>query len=74
MSDGENIFSGVGLGVITAKARRVTDSMFMAAAKALASVSLAPTNPRQDLDPSLSFPTREILGRRHYRLRERVKT
>ena len=33
------IFPGVGLGVLSAKARRVTDAMFMAAAKCLAELS-----------------------------------
>jgi len=35
------VFPGVGLGVLAMNARRVTDSMFMAAAKALADVSPA---------------------------------
>src|SRR5436190_917349 len=35
------IFPGVGLGVIAAQARRLTDTMFMAAAKALAALSPA---------------------------------
>jgi malate dehydrogenase (oxaloacetate-decarboxylating) len=35
------IFPGVGLGVIAAQAKRITDSMFMAAAKALAELSPA---------------------------------
>jgi malate dehydrogenase (oxaloacetate-decarboxylating) len=48
------IFPGVGLGVIAVKARRVTDSMFMAAAKALAGASPARTNPRSNLLPPVS--------------------
>jgi malate dehydrogenase (oxaloacetate-decarboxylating) len=35
------IFPGVGLGVIAVRARRITDTMFMAAAKALAAMSPA---------------------------------
>jgi malate dehydrogenase (oxaloacetate-decarboxylating) len=46
------IFPGVGLGVIAAKARRVSDTMFMAAALALAAAS--PT--RQDKNASLLPP------------------
>jgi malate dehydrogenase (oxaloacetate-decarboxylating) len=46
------IFPGVGLGVIAAKARRVSDTMFMAAALALAEAS--PT--RQDKTASLLPP------------------
>jgi malate dehydrogenase (oxaloacetate-decarboxylating) len=46
------IFPGVGLGVIAAKARRVSDTMFMAAALALAEAS--PT--RQDKNGSLLPP------------------
>jgi malate dehydrogenase (oxaloacetate-decarboxylating) len=41
----------VGLGAIAVKARRVTDSMFMAAAKALAKLSPARTNPNGNLLP-----------------------
>jgi len=47
------IFPGVGLGVLAVKARRVTDGMFMAAAKALASASPARSNPRANLLPSV---------------------
>jgi len=46
------IFPGVGLGVIAAKARRISDTMFMAAALALAEAS--PT--RQDKNASLLPP------------------
>lgn len=45
------IFPGVGLGVTTAKIRRVTDGMFLAAARALASV----VTPR-DLNEGALFP------------------
>ena len=48
------IFPGVGLGVIAVKARRVTDSMFMAAAKALADVSPARANPNGNLLPPVT--------------------
>jgi malate dehydrogenase (oxaloacetate-decarboxylating) len=47
------IFPGVGLGVLAVKARRVTDGMFMAAAKALASASPARSNPRANLLPAV---------------------
>jgi malate dehydrogenase (oxaloacetate-decarboxylating) len=48
------IFPGVGLGVIAVKARRVTDSMFMAAAKALTDVSPARANPNGNLLPPVT--------------------
>jgi malate dehydrogenase (oxaloacetate-decarboxylating) len=50
------IFPGVGLGVLASQARRVTDSMFMAAAKALA--ELSPT--RKDKDGRLLPPLSQI--------------
>jgi malate dehydrogenase (oxaloacetate-decarboxylating) len=50
------IFPGVGLGVLAAQARRVTDSMFMAAAKALAEMSPA----RQDHEARLLPPLTDI--------------
>ena len=54
LTNNSYIFPGVGLGVIAVKARRVTDSMFMAAAKALASVSPARANPNGNLLPPVT--------------------
>jgi malate dehydrogenase (oxaloacetate-decarboxylating) len=48
------IFPGVGLGVIAVKARRVSDGMLMAAAKALAAVSPARDNPHNTLLPPVT--------------------
>ena len=48
------IFPGLGLGLITVKAKRVTMKMFMAAAKALADTSPAKANPNANLLPPLS--------------------
>ena len=48
------IFPGVGLGVIAARADRVTDGMFMAAAKALADVSSARFDSNETLLPPVS--------------------
>jgi malate dehydrogenase (oxaloacetate-decarboxylating) len=50
------IFPGIGLGVIAVGARRVTDNMFMAAAKALAKMSPA----RSDCSEPLLPPIREL--------------
>ncbi|NWG20202.1 MAG: NAD-dependent malic enzyme [Chloroflexi bacterium] len=47
------IFPGVGLGVIAAGARRVSDAMFVAAARALSSFSPARHDPADSLYPSL---------------------
>ena len=48
------IFPGVGLGVIAVRAARVSDQMFMAAAKALAAISPAKDNPKHNLLPPVS--------------------
>jgi malate dehydrogenase (oxaloacetate-decarboxylating) len=45
------IFPAVGLGVLAARARRVTDGMFDAAARALGELSPAATNPHASLLP-----------------------
>lgn len=45
------VFPGIGLGVLAAKARRVTDGMFVAAAKALADISPAARDPKAHLLP-----------------------
>lgn len=47
------IFPGVGLGVIAAKATRVTNHMFVAAARALSEFSPALANPGESLFPRL---------------------
>lgn len=47
------IFPGVGLGVIASRARRVTDAMFSAAARALSEFSPALNNPNGPLFPAL---------------------
>lgn len=48
------IFPGVALGILVARATRVTDGMFMAAARALASTSPTRTDPNAPLLPPVS--------------------
>ena len=48
------IFPGVGLGVIAVRARRITDTMFMAAAKALAAMSPASNDTGGNLLPPVT--------------------
>jgi malate dehydrogenase (oxaloacetate-decarboxylating) len=48
------VFPGMGLGVLAVKARRVSDRMFAAAAKALASISPALRDPEASLLPPVS--------------------
>ncbi len=53
-SNNSYIFPGVGLGAIAARAARITDKMFMAAAKALAEMSPACANPEANLLPRVT--------------------
>jgi malate dehydrogenase (oxaloacetate-decarboxylating) len=53
------IFPGLGLGLMSVQARRVTDKMFMVAAKALAACSPAQHNPDANLLPPLTH-VREV--------------
>ncbi|MBV8791565.1 MAG: NAD-dependent malic enzyme, partial [Pseudolabrys sp.] len=48
------IFPGVGLGAVATQARRITDTMFMAAAKALAVLSPAAADPQANLLPPVT--------------------
>ncbi|MBV9556487.1 MAG: NAD-dependent malic enzyme [Pseudolabrys sp.] len=48
------IFPGVGLGAVATQARRITDTMFMAAAKALAALSPARKDPSANLLPPVT--------------------
>jgi len=56
------IFPGVGLGVIATRARRVTDAMFVAAARALSELSPARRDPTASLFPALE-EVREVSRR-----------
>jgi malate dehydrogenase (oxaloacetate-decarboxylating) len=53
-SNNSYIFPGVGLGAIATHAKRITDSMFMAAAKALAELSPARANRQANLLPRVT--------------------
>jgi malate dehydrogenase (oxaloacetate-decarboxylating) len=53
-SNNSYIFPGVGLGAIATHAKRITDTMFMAAAKALAELSPARANPEANLLPRVT--------------------
>ena len=53
-SNNSYIFPGVGLGAIATHAARITDKMFMAAAKALADMSPARANPDANLLPRVT--------------------
>jgi malate dehydrogenase (oxaloacetate-decarboxylating) len=57
-----SIFPGVGLGVIASRARRVTDAMFVAAARALSELSPARRDSSKPLLPPLS-EVREVAKR-----------
>ncbi|ACA15766.1 Malate dehydrogenase (oxaloacetate-decarboxylating) (NADP(+)) [Methylobacterium sp. 4-46] len=48
------VFPGIGLGAIAVRARRVSDAMLMAAARALADISPARLNPNANLLPNVS--------------------
>jgi len=48
------VFPGVGLGALAAGARRISDAMFMAAAKALAAASPARDDPKANLLPPVT--------------------
>jgi malate dehydrogenase (oxaloacetate-decarboxylating) len=53
-SNNSYIFPGVGLGAIATRAARITDKMFMAAAKALAEMSPARADPEANLLPRVT--------------------
>jgi len=48
------VYPGVGLGAITVKARRISDGMFLAAARTIAALSPAKHDPRANLLPPLT--------------------
>jgi malate dehydrogenase (oxaloacetate-decarboxylating) len=48
------VYPGVGLGAIAAKARRISDGMFLAAARTIAELSPAKRDPRANLLPPLA--------------------
>jgi malate dehydrogenase (oxaloacetate-decarboxylating) len=48
------VFPGMGLGVLAVRARRVTDGMFVAAAKVLADISPAARDPEANLLPPVA--------------------
>ena len=48
------VFPGIGLGVLAVRAKRVTDGMFVAAAKVLGDVSPAGRNPKAHLLPPVA--------------------
>jgi malate dehydrogenase (oxaloacetate-decarboxylating) len=48
------IFPGVGLGAVATEARRISDGMFMASAKALAAMSPARKDPKANLLPPVT--------------------
>jgi malate dehydrogenase (oxaloacetate-decarboxylating) len=48
------VYPGVGLGAIAAKARRISDGMFLAAARTIADLSPAKRDPRANLLPPLA--------------------
>jgi malate dehydrogenase (oxaloacetate-decarboxylating) len=48
------IFPGVGLGAIAAQARRISDTMFMAAARSLAALSPSRHDPKANLLPPVT--------------------
>jgi malate dehydrogenase (oxaloacetate-decarboxylating) len=48
------VFPGIGLGAITARAKRITDGMLLAAARALADMSPSKSDPKANLLPPVS--------------------
>ncbi len=58
------IFPGVGLGAVAVRARRISDKMLMASAKALAAASPARNNPKANLLPPVSALREVSIGGR----------